>query len=646
MNLVPVFLGSAPGRALVDSGAVRSLMSGEMYRRIQKRGTKVKHVTNERMPNLYSADSSPLVAQAIIDIDVKVGGVKFPFVFIVMEKLGFDCILGMDLLEATEAVIDIRTNALHLFGGLTSVAMTHTGQHVTVATVIRVTIPPFSEGVFAVEPTRSVGRGNYMIEGENKAPYAALMVARTLVNTSRNSLHCRVLNPTDKPMILKPKTTVGVLSPVTIHKGSINRQVRAQVAEVSVEEMRKAVMDKKIPLEDTVLTGNDLDNLIRLLYENLDLFASELADMPGSDVMLHRIDTGDSPPIRRRSYRHSPADRAEISRQVEEMERAGIVEPSDSPWCSPVILVTKCSDGSKRFVVDYRSLNAKTVLSAYPLPLFEEIVDTISVQKPVLWSSLDLKSGFWQLGLDPETKDRTGFQTDKGQYVFNRLSMGLSGAVNFFQNVMQRVLRGLVPSVSIVYLDDVLVLASSPDQMMERLKMVFDRFRESNLRMHPQKCHLGMEKIKFLGHYFDRNGISVDPEKIKIVKEFPTPRTVKQVRSFLGLANYYRRFIDKYSQITFPLRGLLRADVKFVWTPECQEAFEKLKTALTTAPVLVLPQFNKPFILTTDASITGIAYILSQKDDGGREHVVSYGGRGLRPPETRWTISEMKCFDN
>ena len=184
MNLVPVFLGSAPGRALVDSGAVRSLMSGEMYRRIQKRGTKVKHVTNERMPNLYSADSSPLAAQAIIDIDVKVGGVKFPFVFIVMEKLGFDCILGMDLLEATEAVIDIRTNALHLFGGLTSVAMTHTGQHVTVATVKRVTIPPFSEGVFAVEPTRRVGRGNYMIEGENKAPYAALMVARTLVNTS------------------------------------------------------------------------------------------------------------------------------------------------------------------------------------------------------------------------------------------------------------------------------------------------------------------------------------------------------------------------------------------------------------------------------------------------------------------------------
>ena len=154
MNLVPVFLGSAPGRALVDSGAVRSLMSGEMYRRIQKRGTKVKHVTNERMPNLYSADSSPLVAQAIIDIDVKVGGVKFPFVFIVMEKLGFDCILGTDLLEATEAVIDIRTNALHLFGGLTSVAMTQTGQHVTVATVRRVTIPPISEGVFAVEPTR------------------------------------------------------------------------------------------------------------------------------------------------------------------------------------------------------------------------------------------------------------------------------------------------------------------------------------------------------------------------------------------------------------------------------------------------------------------------------------------------------------
>ena len=501
------------------------------------------------MPKLFSADSSPLMAQAIIDVDVKVGGVKFPFVFIVMEKLGFDCILGMDLLEATEAVIDVKTNALHLFSGLTSVAMTQTGHHTTVATVTQVTIPPFSEGVFAVKPDRRVAGGDYMIEGEAKAPYAALMVARTLVDPGRNSLHCRVLNPTDKPMILKSKTTVGVLSPVTVSRGTGNRQSRIQTGDVTIEEMRKAVRDKKIPLEDTVLTGNDLDNLIRMLYENLDLFATELADMPGTDIMLHRIDTGDSPPIRRRSYRHSPADRAEISRQVAEMERAGIVEASDSPWCSPVILVTK-KDGSKRFVVDYRELNAKTVLSAYPLPLFEEIVDTVSTQRPVLRSSLDLRSGFWQLGLDPETKDRTGFQTDEGQFVFSRLSMGLSGAVNFFQNVMQRVLRGLVPSVSIVYLDDVLVLSSSPDQMIERLKMVFDRFREANLRMHPLKCHLGVERIKFLGHYFDRNGISVDPDKIKIVKEFPTPRTVKQVRSFLGLANFYRRFIENYSQIT------------------------------------------------------------------------------------------------
>jgi len=210
--------------------------------------------------------------------------------------------------------------------------------------------------------------------------------------------------------------------------------------------------------------------------------------------------------------------------------------------------------------------------------------------------------------------------------------------------VMQKVLRGLSPSAAIVYLDDVMVLASSPQQMLDRLKAVFDRFREANLRMYPSKCHWSQERIKFLGHFFDRRGIRTDPDKIIIVKEFPTPMTQKQVRSFIGLGNYYRRFVRNFSQITAPLRELLKEDSEFKWTGECQKSFEALKEALTTAPVLVLPRFDKPFMLTTDASTTGLAYILSQRDEYGREQVVSYGGRGVRPAESRWTITELEML--
>lgn len=640
-NLVPVYIGSAPGRALVDSGATRSMMSGDMYRRIQRKGYKIEHVTTEQIPKLILADKSPMPAQALIDIDIKIGGVTCPFVFIVVETLDYDCLLGMDFMNDTEALLDIKHSTLHLFGGLTSVPMTVTGNHAVVATIANVTIPPFSEAVIAVRPNRRVGSGNFIIEGQAKSPCASLMVARSLVDTANSKLPCRVLNPTDKPIMLKRKAPVGVLAPVNaITQSNINKPVQQTV---SLVEMKRALDAKKISFEGTAMQGKDLEALIKLLYNNIDLFATSLSEMPGTDVMLHRIDTGNSPPIRKRAYRHAPADKIEIAKQVEEMAKAGIIEESDTPWSSPVLLVSK-KDGSKRFCVDFRHLNEVTTLTSWPLPTLDEVLDVVGEQKPTLWSSIDLRSGYWQVALDPATKDRTGFQAADANWVFNRVAMGLSGAVQFFQMIMQKVLKSLTPSAVIIYLDDVLVLSDGPQQMLERLGAVFDRFRESNLRMHPTKCHWGQERIKFLGHYFDKNGISTDPDKIKIVKEFPTPRTQKQVRSFLGLANYYRRFVQNFSTITQPLRELLKIDVAFKWTANCQDAFEKLKTALTTAPVLVLARFDKPFVLTTDASVTGIAYILSQRDDNNKEQVVCYGGRGVRPAESRWTITELECL--
>jgi len=193
-----------PGRALVDSGAVRSIVSGDMYRRILKNGTKMRYV-NETIPNLFSADSSPMEAQDAIDIDVKLGGVTFPFVFIVIERLGFVCILGMDLLNETKAVIDVHSSVLILFEGLTTINMTLNGLHITVSTIATVVIQPFSEAVVAVRPDHKAQKGDYIIEG---APCAALMVARAIVDAKRAKLPCRVLNPTEKPIKLRSGTAI------------------------------------------------------------------------------------------------------------------------------------------------------------------------------------------------------------------------------------------------------------------------------------------------------------------------------------------------------------------------------------------------------------------------------------------------------
>jgi hypothetical protein len=212
----------------------------------------------------------------------------------------------------------------------------------------------------------------------------------------------------------------------------------------SVADMRAALEAKGISFKDTALEGADLNGLICLLYNSMDIMATSLAKLPGTDIMRHRIETGDSPPVRTRAYRHTPADKEENSRQTREMLEAGNVEESDTPWCSPVLLVSK-KVGTERFCVDYCKLNGVTTLTSWPSSTMEEVLYSISAQKVVYWSSLDLRSGYWQTELDPEPADRTGFQTHEGNFSFKRTPFGLCGTVQFFQMVMPKVLRGLAP---------------------------------------------------------------------------------------------------------------------------------------------------------------------------------------------------------
>jgi hypothetical protein len=255
-----------------------------------------------------------------------------PITFDVVEGLGYDCIIGITFLEATKAVIDLGSNAVSFFDGLVSVPMTRcTGIARTVFTITNVILPPYSESVFSVSTLKQPPPGDYIIEGNLNAQCRTLLVARALVNAKCKRMPCRVLNPTDKPITLLAHTPVAELTSVTIAPVSvIDNQTMDNLP--SIDVMRAALEAKQISLTDTAVTGHDLDKLITLLYKNLDLVATSLNDLPGTDIMLHRIDTGSSAPIRTRGYRHSPADNAEISRQVHEMREAGVIEESDTAW--------------------------------------------------------------------------------------------------------------------------------------------------------------------------------------------------------------------------------------------------------------------------------------------------------------------------
>ena len=636
--MLKMYINTLPISAVLDTGAEFSVISKHLFDRIKTgRAKPVRHKVQQS--TMTAANNTAVNVLGILTADLRIGGLLIPHEFRIVNELSNDCLIGMDLLNNCRAQIDLRHGVIDLYDGLTTVPL-HSSGDFTVYTQRLTVIPPESEAIIPVM-ARGVPRMDMIVEG-GASPCRSLIVARSLVNTGENML-CRVLNPLQTSIKLRAHSPVGYLSAIqdTYVANSTPPAINGELP--SVDFMKQRLTEKGVSLQDTALTGKDLESLIKLLYINMDIMATSLSDLPGTTAIYHRIDTGDSPPIRQRQYRMGPEEKQEISRQTKEMLAANIIEPSDGVWTSPTLLVRKKS-GDYRWVVDLRKLNAVTKMTSWPLPTLPEIFDTVAESKCTLWSSLDLHSGYWQVPLDPETAEKTGFQTHEGAFVFKRMPFGLTGAPITFQRLMQKVLRSMPVSTCLFYLDDVLLMGQDAKHMEEVLQEVFNRFRAAKLRIKASKCHWSVNKILFLGHVFQPEGVSSDPKKLEIVRNYPRPTTVKGVKSFLGLSGYYRKMVRGFAQIASPLRQLLRKDQPFTWGEEQEQSFQKLKDALCSEPVmLALPDLNKPFILTTDASTKAISYILSQITDKG-ERVVSYGGRGLRANESKWSVTEIEAL--
>ena len=332
--------------------------------------------------------------------------------------------------------------------------------------------------------------------------------------------------------------------------------------------------------------------------------------------------------------------RAELDSQLEEMKRHGIIEESTSPWHSPVVMVKK-PNNEWRFCVDYRKLNAVTEIMSFPIPHMSDVFDTLAESKAEVFSTLDLRSGFWQVPLDKSTKMKSAFITHSGVYEFNRLSFGMVNAPMTFQSLMTKVLKNLNFKIALVYIDDVLVFSKDFDQHLHDLDLVFTSLRNANLKLHSSKCKFATKQVKYLGHIVSKDGMQVNPENTEKIQNAKRPTNPKQVKQVLGMMGYYRKFIRNYAKIAAPLHDLLKKDRKFQWTEACENAFQELKHKLVTAPILTYPQFDKEFILSTDSSDFSIGYVLSQVHNG-KELPVCYGGRALRNNELKWHITEKE----
>jgi len=280
-----------------------------------------------------------------------------------------------------------------------------------------------------------------------------------------------------------------------------------------------------------------------------DVFSGEI--MAGNcDIVEHVINVKDSSPIKQVPRRIPIQMRKEVDKILEDMRTQGVIEESQSPWVSPAVMVRK-KDGTLRFCVDYRKLNNVTVKDSYSLPIIDDILDQLSGN---FWfSTLDLKSGYWQLKVRPKDKEKTAFSIGRGLWQFTVMPFGLCNAPATFERLMEKVLHGMLSKKCLVYLDDVIIFGRSFDEMLENLKMVFSRFREVNLKINPKKCSFFQNEVKYLGHIISEEGITTDPEKIAAVRDWPTPHTKKQLRSFLGFCSYYRKFVKGFSSLAKPL---------------------------------------------------------------------------------------------
>ena len=416
---------------------------------------------------------------------------------------------------------------------------------------------------------------------------------------------------------------------------------------LTVEE-RQAKLLGEMDLTAIQKHGRDFVEAVqRVLISFHDVFSLDAFELGSTKAAEHKIQLSDHTPFKER-FRRIPLPLVEeVRAHIKEMLDAGVIVPSKSPWSSAVVLVRK-KDGSLRFCIDYRKLNARTIRDSYALPRVDETLDALQGSR--YFSSLDLKSGFWQIPMAGESRQKTAFTVaNLGFFEWLYMPFGLTNAPATFQRVMEECLGDMHLAECLIYLDDVIIYSQTPEDHLRRLTKAFERLRKFELKLKPSKCELFKEELTYVGHRVTKEGISPDPHLVDSVLEMKVPVTFTEIRQFLGMAGYYRRFIKDYSKKAGPLNAFLKGENSKKKTEavtldeEAVRAFELLKRELTQAPVLGLPDFTGPeFLLETDASGYGLGAVLSQKGADGKYHPIGYGSRVLKPAEVRYHAGKLE----
>ena len=536
----------------------------------------------------------------------------------------------------------------------------------------KVTVPTFSSQIIKVRTKRTYMMGhrlNVMMQPPYPEDQANLPVGlyvqrvySDLKDGSQN-LSTVVRNGTAKPIHLASGRIVGrVVAANAVPDAIVSPELEEKLAKDDGEKPTPMTVEQRQELLMKVLTENGSIGKLdgpgwsaqtalrakRLLMEFHHVFSLEPNEMGCTDTAEHTIEllTGEDEPFKERFRRIAPHEVEEVRQHIQEMLDGGAIRPSQSPWCNAVVLVRK-KDGTLRFCIDFRRLNARTKKDSHPLPRGPETMESLVGAR--YFSTVDLKSGFWQIKMAEESRQYTAFTVGSlGIYEFLRMPYGLCNAPATFQHLMQNCLGELNLQYALIYLDDVIVYSRTPEEHLKRLQAVLDRFALNGLKLKPSKCHFFKESLTYLGHEISAAGMLPGQEGIQKIAEMGYPRTVTGVRKFIGATGYFRRFIKNYARIAKPLNNLIgcnNAKLKnhpVTLSPEAKDAFNTLKQKCMTAPVLAFADLEKPFLLETDASALGLGAVLQQVQADGKLHPVAYASRALRKGEKNYHSSKLE----
>lgn len=628
-------------RALIDTGAEVSLVSKRVYDAL----TFKSEIVRKKL-HLQSVSGQALDVLGETTLKFKMGGLDLVHNFIVVSEMNRNVILGRDWMNANQVRIYFDLRKIRVGGcyvpfeedihvaSLVRLKKTQVLKPHSISLVAgKLKRKPYFEKVELLQFSSAELDRGYVAE----EPGLGLDDVLAVLN-SKDELPVSVANHTNKTITLRRGCLLGKVESVK----------ESCVVDGQLEE--KVLHREGKLLEQLSVPSQYREDVERLVMRNNDVFAISDLELGRTSTVEMEIDTGDNSPIKLRPYRTPLQSREIVEKAVNDMLASKVIERGHSEWSCPVVLVTK-KDGSVRFCCDYRKLNAVTKSTTYPLPNIDDILSTMTGAN--YFTTLDCRSGYWAIPLSEDAKKKSTFSCHLGSFKWNVMPFGLKNAPSKFMQLMDIVLHDMRNYCS-CFIDDIVVYSKTFEEHIMHLQTVFDRLRQHKLKLKMQKCHFVQAETEYLGFIITNKGIKPNPEKVQAIRNLQPPVNVRQTRGFLGMINFYRRYVPNFSEIARPIIDLTKKYSRFKWTDECQRAFDFLKESLGAVPLLAFPDRTKPYILYTDSSdyAIGAALVQEMAEEEDFESVpgcknekpIHFISKKLSKSQSKWPIIEKECF--